>query len=257
VNGPHPKGRWSRHLGAALAVGVGLGAWSLLAAHVGPLLLAGPLDVVHTGWVERARLGEATLRTAVSAIGGLGAATALGLGLAIGAWWSGAVRAALLPYTVVLQVVPIIAIAPLLVIWLGYGTGVALATAVIAAFYPVYSAAVTGLAAPPVDLVDLLRLYGASRARELWLLRLPAALPALFSGLRSAAGLAVIGAIVGEFVGSNGFPPTLGYLVVYSARSARPDLCFAAIGGAAVLALSLHAGLRQVEVRAIGRWYGT
>ena len=114
----------------------------------------------------------------------------------------------------------------------------------------------TGLVAPGQELVDLLRLYGASRVRELWLLRLPAALPAAFAGLRTAAGLAVIGAIVGEFVGSNGSPPTLGWLVVYAARSARMDLCFAAIVVAAALALTLHGALRLVEERAIGRWYG-
>lgn len=243
-------------IGPALAILAGVGLWALVADRAGPLLLAGPVDVGRALVIERARLFEATSRTAMAAVGGLGLATSFGLALAIAAWWSHTLRSALLPYTVVLQVIPIVAIAPLLVVWLGYGTSVALATATLAAFYPVYSAATTGLAAPPRELVDLFRLYGATRARELWLLRLPAALPALFSGLRSAAGLAVIGAIVGEFVGSNGFPPTLGYLVVYSARSARPDLCFAAIVGAAALALALHAGVGQLERRAIGRWYG-
>lgn len=242
---------------AALAVLAGLVLWALLAAQVGPLLLAGPLDVVRAFGSDGGRLAEASFRTALGAVGGLLAATFLGLTLAIGAWWSATLRAALLPYTVLLQVVPIIAIAPLLVVWLGYGLGVSLTTAVIAAFYPVYSGATTGLRAPGRELVDLLHLYGASRAQQLWLLRLPAALPALFSGLRAAAGLSVIGAIVGEFVGSNGYPPTLGYLVVFSARSARLDLCFAAITASAVLAVGMHLALRWLERRAIGRWYGT
>ncbi|MFZ5475875.1 MAG: ABC transporter permease [Myxococcota bacterium] len=242
---------------SALAVAAGLLAWTLIAWRAGPLLLASPLAVVAALATERAQLAEATLWTGVAAVGGLALASLVGLGLAVGSWWSVTVRAALVPYTVALQVVPIVAIAPLLVIWLGYGVPVALSTAVIAAFYPVYSAATTGLAAPLPEWVDLLRLYGASRLDELRLLRLPAALPALFSGLRSAAGLAVIGAIVGEFVGSNGFPRTLGYLVVYSARSARSDLCFAAIACAAGLALALHAALRAAERRAIGRWYGS
>ncbi len=241
---------------ATLAVLAGLVLWAVLAAQVGPLLLAGPLDVVRAFGTDGARLAEATFRTALGAVGGLLVATALGLALAIGAWWSASLRAALLPYTVMLQVVPIIAIAPLLVVWLGYGLGVSLTTAVIAAFYPVYSGASTGLVAPARELVDLLQLYGASRLQQLWLLRLPAALPALFSGLRAAAGLSVIGAIVGEFVGSNGYPPTLGYLVVFSARSARLDLCFAAITASAALAVVLHLGLRWLERRAIGRWYG-
>lgn len=240
----------------AAGIALGLAVWTVVATRAGPLLLATPLDILRALLADHARLASATVATGLSAGGGLLAASGLGLLLAIASWWSAGLRAALLPYTVLLQIVPIVAIAPLLVIWLGYGSGVALCTSIIAAFYPVYSAAGTGLAAPSRDLVDLLALYGADRRRELTVLRLPAALPALFSGLRTAAGLAVIGAIVGEFVGSNGQPPTLGYIVVYSARSARPDLCFAAIVCAAFLALSLHVLLRLAERRTIGWWYG-
>jgi ABC-type nitrate/sulfonate/bicarbonate transport system permease component len=248
--------RFEGPIPAVLAIAAGLGVWTLVAMKAGPLLLATPVEVLRAFGTERSQLAAATWATAKSAGAGLLLAAILGLILAIASWWSRALRAALLPYTVVLQVVPIVAIAPLLVIWLGYGSGVALCTSVIAAFYPVYSAASTGLSAPSRELVDLLALYGATRPRELWLLRLPASLPALFSGLRTAAGLSVIGAIVGEFVGSNGFPPTLGYVVVFSARSARPDLCFAAIACAAGLALSLHLILRFAERRSIGWWYG-
>lgn len=245
-----------RALPALLGVAIGLVVWTLAAEAAGRLLLASPLAVARALAADRTQLAEATARTAAAALGGLGIAALLGVAVAVAAWASRLLRGALLPYTVLLQVVPIVAVAPLLVVWLGYGLGVALCTSVLAAFYPVFSAASTGLRAPAQDLVDLFRLYGASRARELVGLRLPAALPALFSGLRSAAGLAVVGAIVGEFVGSNGYPPTLGYLVVFAARSARPDLAFAAIACAAALALSLHALLRAAERRAIGRWYG-
>lgn len=241
---------------AVLGVTLGLVVWELAARRAGPILLAPPEDVLLSLWTERERLLAGTLHTAQGALGGLAFATLLGVGLAVGAWWSRALRLALLPWTVLLQVVPIVAIAPLLVVWLGYGIPVALATASIAAFYPVYSATATGLTAPASELVDLLRLYRAPRWRELVDLRLFAALPAFFSGLRSAAGLAVIGGIVGEFVGSNGLPPTLGQLVVYSARSARSDLCFAAIVCAGALALALHAVIRALEARLIGRWYG-
>lgn len=241
---------------AVLGVAVGLAGWTALAAAAGPLLLASPWSVALALVDERARLAQATLQTALAGVGGLVVAAVLGVAAAVASWASRALREALAPYTVAMQVVPIIAIAPLLVVWLGYGREVALCTSVLAAFYPVFSAATTGLVAPSQELVDLFRLYGASRAQELVGLRLVAALPSLSAGLRSAAGLAVIGAIVGEFVGSNGAPPTLGWLVVFAARSARPDLCFAAIVCAAALALSLHAGLRLAERRAIGWWYG-
>lgn len=244
--------RWS----GIASVGGGTLAWWLVARHVGPLLLPTPDAVLRVAFTEHERLLEASGNTALAALGGLGAASVLALGAAIAAWWSAPLRLALTPYTVLVQVVPIAAIAPLLVVWLGYGLAVAASTAVIASFYPIYSAVSTGLVAPTQDLVDLFRLYGARRHQELWRLRLPAALPALFSGLRTAGGLAVIGAIVGEFVGSNGFPPTLGQIVVYSARSARLDLCFAAVGAAGLLALVSLTVIRFAERRAIGHWYG-
>jgi NitT/TauT family transport system permease protein len=240
-----------------VAVLLGGALWQLAATRAGPILLAGPVEVARALATDHARLATATLQTGLSATGGLVLAAVLGVTLAVAAWWSRALRAAVLPYTVLMQVVPIVAIAPLLVVWLGYGRGVAFTTAVLAAFHPVYSAMGTGLVSPARELVDLFALLRAGRGQELRLLRLPAALPSLFGGLRSAAGLSVIGAVVGEFVASNGQPPTLGHLVLSSARSARPDLCFAAITCAAALAIVQGVVLRALERRAIGRWYGS
>lgn len=238
------------------ALAAGLLAWELGGRMAGPLLLPGPIAVLGALGRHHERLLVATGQTALGSLGGLALALLLGVGAAVAAWASAPLRRALIPYTVLLQVVPIVAVAPLLVVWLGYGLPVAVASSFIASFYPVWSSASTGLVAPAPELVDLLRLYRAPRWRELVDLRLVAALPALFSGVRSAAGLAVIGAIVGEFVGSNGVPPTLGQLVVYSARSAQTDVAFAAIACATALALLLHGAARWTEARAIGRWYG-
>lgn len=242
---------------ALASVVAGVCCWNALAGAVGPLLLPTPAAVLGAIVDERGRLAVALGQTAIAAGAGLGVAFAAGVGGAILAWLSGAARVALLPWTTLVQVVPIVAIAPLLVVWLGYGPPVAATTAAVAAFYPVYSAAGTGLRAPGPELEDLLRLYGASRLRALVDLHLPAALPALFSGLRSAAGLAVIGAIVGEFVGSNGVPPALGQVVMAAARSARLDLCFAAVVAAAALALAFHLVLLLLERRWVAPWYGS
>lgn len=262
--GPAPVGAGDRArraggrgaAGGLLGLGLGLGLWQLVALRVGPLLLPSPLSVLAALWNERALLLGASAQTAAGALAGLGVAVGAGVAVAVASWASGALRAALAPWAVFVQVVPIAAVAPLLIVWVGYGFPVAAITAAIAAFYPVFSAASTGLVAPQAEWVELLRLYRASRWRELWDLRVPAALPAFFSGLRSAAGLAVIGGIVGEFVGSNGDPPTLGSLVVQAQRSAALDLGFAAIGMASTLALLLHALVRLAERRLIGRWYG-
>lgn len=247
-------GRERLVVGGSLAGGVLL--WALLAERAGPLLLPTPAAVLVALVDEREKLSRAAWETGVAALAGLAVASALGLLAAGAAWWSRALRLVVLPYTVLVQIVPIVAIAPMLVVWLGYGRGVALTTAAIASFYPVYSAAQTGLLAPSPDLIDLYRLLGASRLQELLGLRAWAALPAFFSGLRTAGGLAVIGAIVGEFIGSNGAPPTLGYTVLFASRSARSEVAFAAILVAGALALAIGAAVGWLERRWIGRWYG-
>lgn len=244
-----------RALVAASLLG-GLGAWWGAATLLGPLFLPLPSAVVAALWAERGMLARAGWETAVASMAGLTLAVLAGVVAAGAAWWSRALRLVLLPYTVIVQIVPIVAIAPMLLVWLGYGRGVSLTTAAIAAFYPVYSAASTGLLAAPADLVDLYRLLGASRLRELTGLRVWAALPACFSGIRTATGLAVIGAIVGEFIGSNGSPPTLGYTVLFASRSAHGERAFAAIVVAGLLSLTLGAGVSWLERRLIGRWYG-
>jgi NitT/TauT family transport system permease protein len=243
-------------LGAAASAAGGLLGWAAVAHVAGPLLLPGPTAVAAAFAADAGMLTRAAGETGLAACGGLVMAAVAGVLTAAAAWWSRALRLALRPYVVLIQVVPIVAIAPMLLVWLGYGRGVSLTTAAIAAFFPVYSATTTGLVAPGADLVDLYRLYGATRARELFGLRVWAALPAFFSGLRTAGGLAVIGAIVGEFVGSNGSPPTLGYTVLFASRSAHGDRAFAAIFVAGALALSLGALIGAAERRLIGRWYG-
>lgn len=245
----------ARVVGAA-AVLVGLVAWEMLARRVGPFLLAAPSAVVQAFGTAGSTLALATFVTSGTSLAALLLACLTGVTAAAASWRSAWLRAALAPYLVTLQVLPIVAVAPMLVVWLGYGMAVAVATGWMAAFYPVLAAAQTGLQAPSRDLVDLLRLLGASHWKEFVLLRVPSALPALFAGLRTAAGLAVIGAIVGEFVGSNGDPPTLGFLVVSGARAARSDLAFAAVTCAALLALTLHRVTNALAQRLIGRWYG-
>jgi NitT/TauT family transport system permease protein len=220
------------------------------------VLLPGPSDVVASLWVHRQRLLLATWTTLQASVGGLAIAMAFaGLG-AILFQRSRWLEVALYPYALLIQTVPIVAIAPLLVVWLGYGRPVATVTAAIVAFFPLLTSANLGLRSAEPAQVALLRLYGASWRQTLMKLRLPAALPFAFSGLRTAVGLAVIGAVVGEFVGSTGHPPCLGYLVIQSSRSADTGLTFATIGITALLALMLFALVRWAEIRMIGPWHG-
>lgn len=240
-------------LGVALILLLG---WSLWAARLPPLLLPGPMAVLRAAHGQSELLGRSAGWTAFAAVVGLGIGGGLGLSFGLLFMWSRSWARALYPYALLLQTLPVVAVAPLLVIWLGYGTPVAVASAALVSFFPMLTATHVGLSATPPEQIELLRLYGAGAWQELRYLRLPGALPHLLAGLRTGVGSAVIGAIVGEFVGSNGAPPGLGYLVLTSARAADTPLTFAAVGGAAALALMGFQAVRWLERRSIGRWHG-
>lgn len=244
-------------LPAVLAAAAILLLWVVLAARTPVVLLPGPLEVLQAAVKGREALVEATLHTGLASLAGLGLAVLFGLGGAISFHLSRPLELALYPYALVIQTLPVIAVAPLLVVWLDYGTPVAIASAAIVAFFPVLTSAHRGLTAASPDQVELLRLYGAGRWQELVKLRVPMALPFVLTGLRSAGGLAVIGAVVGEFVGSNGVPRSLGYQVLYAIRTSSTDLSFAAIGCAAALSLGYFLCVRLLERLLVGRWHGS
>jgi NitT/TauT family transport system permease protein len=233
-----------------------LGAWAALAARLPAALLPSPVEVAARAVAEAPRLAEATAQTALAALIGLGGASVAGFAGGLLFLRSRAMELALYPYALLVQTLPIVAVAPLLIVWLGYGLPVAATSAGVVAFFPMLSGAHLGLQAAEPEQVELMRLYGATPAQELWRLRLPGSVPHLMGALRTAAGMAVIGAIVGEFVGSNGAPPSLGFLVLHSARSADTGLTFAAIAAAAVLAVALYGAVRALDARLVGRWRG-
>ncbi len=190
-----------------------------------PYLVAPPsavaLCLVHD-WRE---LGEGFVFTLLCALGGFCLSVTVGTLSAIGMVSSNWVYRAFYPLAVVFQTVPIIAVAPLLVIWFGYGAPTVLAAAFLASIFPVIMATLNGLATASPELRDLFTLYGASRTDRLFKLLFPMGLPSLVTGLRIAAGLAVIGAIVGEFVGGGG----LGSVIDSARAQQRLDRVFAAV----------------------------
>lgn len=229
--------------------------WGAIAARTPAVLLPSPLEVAEAAWKEREALLQATLTTGRAALLGLALATFFGLLGGVIFTRSRLLEAAFYPYALLIQTTPIVAIAPLLVVWLGYGLPVAIATAAIASFFPVLTAADVGLRSTEPEQLELLELYGAGFWQTLWKLRFPAALPYLFAGLRTAGGLSVIGGIVGEFVGSNGLPPSLGYLVLRAARTAETELSLAAVLSASALSLAVYGAVRLGERWVIGRWH--
>jgi len=184
---------------------------------------------------------------------GLALSGSFGVAAAVGLAASPWIQRAFYPYAIFFQIVPIVAIAPLLVIWFGYGPRAVVAAAFVVSIFPVIANTLAGLLSVDPALSDLFRLYGASALATLWKLRLPWALPYVFTGLRIAAGLAVIGAIVGEFVGGGG----LGILVTSAMRQQRTDLVFAAVGYASLLGLALFAAVGFASRLALRHWHAS
>jgi ABC-type nitrate/sulfonate/bicarbonate transport system permease component len=193
------------------------------------------------------------LATASAALIGLGTGTALGVGLAVLFIHVRAIERAFYPWVLVSQAIPAAALAPMLTIWLGNGLAPRAATAALFAFFPILVATLSGLRNLAPEHLTQLRAWGATPWQTFRHLRWPTALPLLFSGLKVASALAVVGAIVGELAGAN---RGLGYIVTVSVYRLQTDRVFAAVVLAATLSLTLHVLLSLLE-RKIVFWRHT
>lgn len=216
-------------------------------------LVPAPSAVLRALMDNRAELATAMGKTSAAAFLGFALSTLAGIGTAIALSSSRAIQRSLYPYAVFFQTVPIIAIAPLLVIWFGYGMQTVIACAFIVSIFPVIANTLTGLLSTDPALRDLFRLYGASPGVTLVKLRFPAALPQILTGLRVASGLAVIGAVVGEFIGGEG----LGSVVDVARTQQRVDKVFAAVLLASVLGLALFGLINLISALTLRHWHAS
>jgi NitT/TauT family transport system permease protein len=240
----------------ALVVILALWEGGARALGVPAYLLPPPSSVLRAAAAKRSSLALAALTTAEAALAGFGLSSVIGGLAAIVLGSSRMLEKALYPYTVFLQTVPIVAVAPLLVLWFGPGFRAVAVSAFIVSVFPVIANTLAGLRSVEPPLRDLFRLYGASRRDTLWKLELPAALPSVVTGLKVASGLAVIGAIVGEFVaGFSEGAAGLGILVLSSYRQLQTDLLFAAVLLAAILGLALFGAVSLLGSKLLRRWH--
>ncbi|WP_213716382.1 ABC transporter permease [Cedecea lapagei] len=201
--------------------------WYLLTlGNIPAFLLPSPASVALALWDGRDYLAWHTLVTASEIISGLILGVLLGAGLALGMMFSPRLQRWLMPLVLTSQAIPVFALAPLLVLWFGFGMSAKVAMAVLVIFFPVVSSFFDGLRRVNNDYLDLARTMGASRWAQLRHVRLMAALPAFGSGLRMAAAVAPIGAIIGEWVGS---AEGLGYVMLNANARMQTDVCFAAL----------------------------
>jgi NitT/TauT family transport system permease protein len=216
-------------------------------------LVPSPLSVLQSLWTDRDMYLAAGLRTGFCALGGLFLSFVVGVTSAVLFSFFDFARRAIYPYATFFQTVPIVAVAPVLVIWFGYGPPTVVASAFIVSFFPVLASSLMGLRSTDVNLMDLLRLYQASRWQILTKLTLPFALPFIFSGLRIAAGLSVIGAIVGEFVTGGG----LGSVVDAARSQQRLDQVFAAVLISTLIGLLILAGVNLFGRMMMRKWHAS
>ncbi|MDE2184150.1 MAG: ABC transporter permease [Alphaproteobacteria bacterium] len=180
-----------------------------------------------------------------------------GVALAVLFSQSRTVEAMLYPYAIVLQVTPVVAVAPLLLIWVGYDhvERALVLIAFLVAFFPILSNTTLGLKSTDHNLVDLLRLYGAGRWQILWRLKGPTALPYLLGGAKIAGGLALIGAVVAEMVAGSGTATGLGWRIVEAGNRLEIAKMFAELTLLALLGIAIFATLSAVEHAALRHWH--
>jgi putative hydroxymethylpyrimidine transport system permease protein len=239
--------RLLRPLITALGLLVG---WELLVRLTGvpPFILPGPVRVAEALLARRDLLLSHATVTLVEVLLGMSIGTLVGVSAAVALASFRPLRRWLEPVLVTSQAIPVFALAPLLVLWLGYGMASKVAMAVLIIFFPVTAAFFDGLRRTEPAWLELARVMNAQPARVLLEIRAPAALPALGSGLRVAAAVAPIGAVVGEWVGSSA---GLGYLMLHANARMQVDLMFAALFVLAVVAVALYRTVDRIISRVV------
>jgi NitT/TauT family transport system permease protein len=185
--------------------------YAVIVGKVPAFIMPTPLDTVKTLLVPDYRWGENILATAAEIFGGYGLAVAVGIALAVLFTWSQVLEMLVMPLLVTLNMIPKVALGPLIIVWFKYGIGPNALMAFAICFFPIVLTTARGLKETDPDLLDLVRALRGSQWQIFTKIRLPGALPYIFSGMRVAAILAVAGAIVGEFLGSD---RGLGYLML-------------------------------------------
>lgn len=223
-----------------------LGLWHGLGAGFSKLVLPQP-SLVATAWWRGWQSGyfvPHVWQTLQAVLAGLGVGALMGFagGLLLGEW--PALRRLAMPYVVVSQVVPKLALAPLFLVWFGLGLMPTVAMVALICFFPLLESTLTAMAQVDAQRLDLFRVLGASRWQTLWQLKIPVGLPVVLGGLRVAVVLALVGAVVGEFITAN---QGLGAVIIASQGMMDTALMFAALLNITVLGLGLYFLTRLLE----------
>jgi putative hydroxymethylpyrimidine transport system permease protein len=248
--------RWLPPVVIALVL---LGLWQLAASadvianalRIEPFLVPAPSDIARSLWTDRSLLVDNGWVTLQEVLAGFGVSIVAGVGFAVALHLSPTLRRAFYPLLVASQTVPIVVVAPILVVWLGFGIGPKLAIIALICFFPITVNTLDGLRSVDPDLVKMMRTLDAGRWRTLSGVEAPTALPYFFSGAKIAVAVAVIGAVFGEWAGSSS---GLGHLIQQASAQLETARTFAAVVVLSVLAVALFGLLAALERRVA--WWG-
>jgi ABC-type nitrate/sulfonate/bicarbonate transport system permease component len=236
----------------ALLLGLLFLAWEVYVAVSGinPVTLPAPSRILDAGWTNREALFDHSLVTLREALVGMSATVVFGVAMALLIDAFAPARRTLYPLLVGSQTIPIVVIAPLLILWFGFDLTPKVLVVTLYTFFPITVAFAAGLAAADRESLLLMRTLGAGWLQTLLLLKLPQALPYLFTGLRIAVTYAIVGAVFAEWSGAR---EGLGIFILLMKNSFRTDMVFAAIFSVSLLSLALFALVTMIE-RLVVRW---
>lgn len=231
--------------------------WQLVTSvgDVPAYLFPSPWKVLQAARDKRPELMQALLITGSAA--SLGFLSSLGAGFVISLAFSQSplIRRSCYPYAIFLQTVPIVAIAPLIINWFGFGFHSVVIVSFMIGLFPIITNTTTGMLAVDRRFLELFEIYNASRWQLLWKLRVPNCVPFLVAGAKTSSGLAVIGAIVGEFfVGFGSQSHGLGYYIMLSSGQLKTDVLFAAVLTCTLLGLSVFVLINLISQCVLQRW---
>jgi putative hydroxymethylpyrimidine transport system permease protein len=234
----------------AALLALAIGGWELLAklGHIENYLLPAPSEVASALWRDRDLLAPDAWVTVREVLLGFAIALAVGVTIALALHLSSALRRAAYPLVVASQAIPVVVIAPILVIWFGFGITPKLIVIALICFFPVVVNTLDGLEGVDREQVKMMRTLGASRLDLLRRLELPSALPFLFSGAKVAVAVAVIGAVFGELVGSDA---GLGHAIQVGTAQLETARVFAAVLILSLMAIGLFGLVTLIERRAV------
>ncbi|MBE7418736.1 MAG: ABC transporter permease [Ideonella sp.] len=253
-----PVSTWPKIIAPAVVGLAVLVLWEVMvrAMHIPHFILPGPLLIAQTLVAEWGALSASLWITAAISLAALSSAVVVGMALAILFTQSKWIETAFFPYAVVLQVTPVVAIAPLIIIWADNVNLSLLICAWLVAFFPILSNSTLGLNSADHNLLNLFRIYGATRWQTLWNLRLPASMPYFLGGVRISGGLALIGAVVAEFVaGTGGSASGLAFRILESGYNLQIPRMFAALALVSLCGIVIFACLSLVSYLSLRHWH--